>query len=439
MQVLSINRKKRIHAIAFAPGGHELAGACSDGFLRVWDLQTGTVRQTIPIEETSCGYDLAYLDPDRLIFAGIGLRWWDIPANGWNVIVPQMRWARQIALSPDGRYLAEVDSATSTEWGGSGLRVYDTAAWQPVPALADATHTTGGLAFSPDGRLLATGHIVRVGDRMRSFSPLPGRYPVPDYDYVVRLRDVPAGDVVRSVGGWQQPVSNLAFSPDGTVLAGTAGPRLRVWDLAGDRELAVHKRGDEALSGPRLHRRRPLPGHREQRRDGARLRHARLAGAHDVHLADRPAAQHRLRPGRPAGGGRQRHGAGRDLGRGGLDGGSFGAPLSPARDRQSAPESGQAERPRLGHRGDGVVELVARGGAQLLDQERVAAAAQRGREPLGARGERRVSHERQQVGTDEVRQGAARRWWRPSRSGRTPDSSRGGSPSRRRTCRSGPR
>jgi WD40 repeat protein len=249
MQVLSINRKKRIHAIAFAPGGHELAGACGDGFLRVWDLPTGTVRQTIPIEETSCGYDLAYLDADRLIFAGVGLRWWDIPANGWNMIVPHMRWGRRIGLSPDGRYLAEADSATSTEWGGSGLLVHAAAAWQPVPALADATHTTGGLAFSPDGRFLATGHIVRVGDRMRSFHPLPGRYAVPDYEYVVLVREVPAGPVVRSVDGWQQGVSHLAFSPDGSALAGTAGPRLRVWDLAGDRELAVHKRGPKHFQG----------------------------------------------------------------------------------------------------------------------------------------------------------------------------------------------
>ena len=64
-----------------------------------------------------------------------------------------------------------------------------------------------------------------------------------DYDYLVRLREWPSGRVVRFVGGWQQGVSNLAFSPDGTVLAGTAGPRLRVWDVAGNRELALHKRG----------------------------------------------------------------------------------------------------------------------------------------------------------------------------------------------------
>jgi WD40 repeat protein len=77
MQVLSIGKKKRFYAIAFSPDGRDLATVSGDGFLRVWDLGSGQERQRIAVEETSCGYDIAYLDPDRLIFAGIELRWWD--------------------------------------------------------------------------------------------------------------------------------------------------------------------------------------------------------------------------------------------------------------------------------------------------------------------------------------------------------------------------
>src|SRR5690348_9528608 len=109
MQILSIPRKKRIYALAFSPSGRELATACGDGHLRVWNLATGQVRQSIAIEETQCGYAIAYLDEDRLVFTGRELRWWDILANGWNVIEPSMRWSRQLRVSPDGRYLAEAD------------------------------------------------------------------------------------------------------------------------------------------------------------------------------------------------------------------------------------------------------------------------------------------------------------------------------------------
>jgi WD40 repeat protein len=249
MQILSIKKKKRIHAIAFSPSGRELAGTCGDGYLRVWDLSTGEVRQSIAIEETSCGYDIAYLGEDRLVFAGIELRWWDISANGWNTIAHGMRWARQLCLSPDGGYLAEADQMTSTDWGGSGLLVYDTAQWKLLFPPDEPEHTTGGLAFSRDGRWLASGHIVRVGDRRRTHPLLTAAYMVPDYDYVVRVREFASGRVVRTIEGWQQCVGHLAFSPDGKVLAGTAGPRLRVWDLENDRELALHKRGTKHFQG----------------------------------------------------------------------------------------------------------------------------------------------------------------------------------------------
>ena len=250
MQVLSILRKKRIYSTAFSPSGRYLATPCGDGLLRLWDTFAGEVRQSVPITETSCGYDVTYLDEGRLVFAGTQLSCWKIAVNDWHVISTRLRWARQIDVSPDKRYLAEVDRATSTDWGDSGLVVHDTETWQPVHALTDRTHTTGGLAFSPEGRLLATGHIVHVGEQHRSAPRLfGGGYTVPQYEYLVRLRELPSGRVVKLIDGWQQGVSNLAFSPNGKILAGTAGPRLRVWDLEADREVALHKRGTKHFQG----------------------------------------------------------------------------------------------------------------------------------------------------------------------------------------------
>src|SRR5262249_7253627 len=63
------------------------------------------------------------------------------------------------------------------------------------------------------------------------------------YDYVVHVRELPSGRIVQSLDGWQQGVSHLAFTPDGKAVVGTAGPRLRVWDLESNAEIALHKRG----------------------------------------------------------------------------------------------------------------------------------------------------------------------------------------------------
>lgn len=248
MLTLSIGRKKRLHAVTFSPSGRDLAAVGGDNVLRVWDSFTGDLKHTASVEETSSGYALTYLDETRLVFGGIELRLWDLAADTWTPLDPINPLARKMAKSPDGQYLAEVEKTESVEWPRVGLRVYDTADWAMLPQADDAINSTEGVAFSPDGRLVASGHLVRVGEQRKSLGTF-GHYLTHEYDYVVRLREMPSQRTVRTIPGWQQGVRFLAFSPDGSTLVGAAGPRLRVWDLANDREVAPHKRGTKHFQG----------------------------------------------------------------------------------------------------------------------------------------------------------------------------------------------
>jgi WD40 repeat protein len=245
---LSIGRKKRLHAVTFSPSGRDLAAVGGDNVLRVWDSFTGDLKHTAPVEETSSGYALVYLDEHRLVFGGVGLRLWNLPSDTWTEIDRRNLFARKMALSPDGRHIAEVEKTESTDWERYGLMVYETASWDKLPPAENGINTTEGVAFSSDGRLLATAHMVRVGEQQRAFGVL-GHYPVPEYDYEVRVREFPSCRVIRTIPGWQQGVRFLAFSPDGSTLVGSAGPRLRVWDFANDREVALHKRGSKHFQG----------------------------------------------------------------------------------------------------------------------------------------------------------------------------------------------
>ena len=97
-----------------------------------------------------------------------------------------------VAFSPDGKTLASGDA-------DSTVRLWDVAAHQPIAApLTGHTDAVDSVAFSPDGKTLASGSI----------------------DGTVRLWDVATGRQIGTLPtGHTGLVSSVAFSPDGKTLA----------------------------------------------------------------------------------------------------------------------------------------------------------------------------------------------------------------------------
>jgi WD40 repeat protein/serine/threonine protein kinase len=125
----------------------------------------------------------------------------------------------RVALSPDGSRVA-FDDYTGPGAGSDLLvaaaqvRVRATAGGRELLAMPAGNMAILGLAFSPDGRLLAAGSL---SDEVFIWDATTGR----------RLHD-------RGLAG---PCWRLAFSPDGSRLAGVDREEVKVWDVAAGKEV----------------------------------------------------------------------------------------------------------------------------------------------------------------------------------------------------------
>ena len=67
------------------------------------------------------------------------------------------RWARRLALAPDGRSLAASDFRDGEDRGDDEIRLYDVATGQGILTLRHGEGEVNVMAFSPDGTRLFTG------------------------------------------------------------------------------------------------------------------------------------------------------------------------------------------------------------------------------------------------------------------------------------------
>jgi len=176
MPVATLEHGGSVYLVAFSPDGSLLASVSGGNkIIKLWDVKSGTLVATL--ENSYVNY--VGFSPDVLV--------------------------KSVAFSPDGLLLASGSDSEVRLWDVRSRKLVTTLKWHSDSGDRDWAYY---VTFSPNGSLLAS-----VSDSLRVKDS--GFY---DMHKKIRLWDVRSRKLAATLEG---PVDSVAFSPDGTVLAGS--------------------------------------------------------------------------------------------------------------------------------------------------------------------------------------------------------------------------
>ncbi|MFM6091959.1 MAG: eIF2A-related protein [Dolichospermum sp.] len=194
-----------VRSVAYSPDGQTLASGSEDKTIKLWNVKTGNLLQTLASSVNSVAYS-----PDGQTLASGG---WDNTIKLWNVktgnllqtLTGHSEGVNSVAYSPDGQTVA------SGSWDKT-IKLWNVKTGNLLQTLASSVNS---VAYSPDGQTVASGSN--------------------DYTielYTIKLWDVKTGNLLQTLIGHSHTVTSVAYSPDGQTLAsGSSDRTIKLWNV----------------------------------------------------------------------------------------------------------------------------------------------------------------------------------------------------------------
>lgn len=256
--VRRIEAPTAIRSLAVSADGSTLASGGEEGILTLWNVQNGSVSQTLRSQRFAV-LALAF-SPDGHYLASAAwdnsVALWELPQGSLLQTFSTRTPQRALHFSPDGSRLYGWSPQEQVQvWS-----IPEGKAQKPLYIGQDTQkNSASGLAFSADGTLLAADQDSRVrvfrtdngytqalfqpfspGVEVSALSPDGGQIAILNGN-ALQLFSTADGSLIGAVSLPQNEptLRRLAFSPDGTQLAGL-GTALHLWDLSDLQGTAQH-------------------------------------------------------------------------------------------------------------------------------------------------------------------------------------------------------
>ncbi len=197
-----------VKSVAFSPDGKFVITGDYDGNVNLWNVRECGSEPVKTFRTNLHEVDSLVVSPDgKVLAAGLmGIELWDFAASTLMTTMTSSTYdlVDGLAFSPDGRLLASSQ--------GEALWIWEIETQKPIETL-EMGGRASGLAFSPDGQRLASSYSY-------GYITMVALWDTQDWTEVQQL-EMPTGS---------HP--SVAFSPDGKWLAASGDHQLRIWSTS---------------------------------------------------------------------------------------------------------------------------------------------------------------------------------------------------------------